>query len=247
VDHTHTVTRSQPIAEVNRKIAALNLAFTGFFGLAGATLVKPVPEWRSYYDPKRGCRVTPRTYLDVEERETSCHYEEVEEAMDPVWHSPCQVEDGMILLSSSPTTSFTVQGTEGLSIVIDKRGRMHLVLWVTKRYAYQARSKHGDGTYTNHGRGRYVPKMPLNVHSFPIGTDPDDAISEMKAVAAAMDRTTRDGQENGLTPALSAAMDDLRDDQSVPMITGAPEWLALVVDQRSTRSTYRPRGAESDD
>jgi hypothetical protein len=182
----------------------------------------------------------------VKQRPAEVAYVDVEVKADPVWHNPCQVEDGLVLLEDSLQRNFRYPGVEGLSVVIDKHERMHVVYWITANdFPYPALGRDRK-PYTAHANGRPA-KKPLAVHTLPLGTTDDDALKEMRSIAQGMTRVARDGQVDDLLPWMAADLDSLRPSRSVPEISGSHEWLAAIADQRATGQTYRPHGAESDD
>lgn len=224
-----------------------------------------VPTWRWLPDKThqhRGQRVVDtwkvRLQVPVEERVPyEVRYVEVEAFQKPIWRNPHLVnlddKEAQVILEDSLQRSFARPGVEGLSVIVHDDDhqpgeRMHLVYWITDRFPHRALGRDG-GDYFTTGHAKERPaKRPLAICTFPYGTDPDDAVSEMYRVSAGMSRTRRDGVEHRLLPAIAAALDAERPGtRSAPDVTGSHEWLTMVADQRETGETYRPRGATADD
>ena len=241
---TYEVWTAKPLDRCNAVLRALSV-WTSAFGRP----IGDVPRHRCRKDPK-GTWVADVLMQVVKPRPSHVTQVLVETPLDPEWYNPVQVDlpesPGMLILADSMQRNFRVCGVEGLSCVIDNTERMHIVYWVTDHFPYKAIGRDGK-LYTNQGRNRPA-KRPLSVYSLPTGTDPADALDEMKRISQGMTRVCRDGEEADHLAWIAADLDaNATSRSSVPEISGSHEWLALVADQRATGTTYRPRGATSDD
>lgn len=239
--YTHSVWTLKDLAVSQQCLVAIAESFRALVGYAPE--IRPIPEWRT--EVVDGVRMARRQVLVTKQRPSEVVYVEVEQPLPKDWRNPFQLEDGMLLLRTAQGRSFSEENTEGLSVIFDRHARLHLVHWITKRTRCWAKGRHG---YYWRSTQRPV-KVPLHVRSYSLDATEDEALEEMVAVAQAMERTVRIGEQDSLLPTMAAALADDEVSVSVPTITGSDDWLQRVAEQRASNQTYRSRGhgPDSDD
>lgn len=195
---------------------------------------------------KRGERCV-RILVEMQvERVTEERRVESTHPAEPVWANPYQIDGGFTILADSMERSFKRPGVEGLSVLRDSSGRMHIVYWITDAFPHTRIGRNGKA-YTSDR----VAKKPLAVHSLAIPTTEEDALEEMRRIEDAMVRTSAyldDPIQHSLLPWQAAEMAAGPDapSTSAPMLYGSHEWLTTVADQLASGETYRSKGAGPD-